>query len=226
MKNNGLYKNKYRIASTRLKYWDYANPGLYFITICTHNHNCDFGFINEAKINLNTQGVFAFNNWKKIRDKFENVILDEFVVMPNHVHGIIIITKNENDKIGRAAINHGSKNNTAIDGIGMDKKDAIKGEDATNGGDAINRVSSGRGGITGENNPMNTKHSVSKIIRWYKGRCTFEIRKNIDPGFKWQSRFYDHIIRNEKSYLKIKEYIRYNPNKWEDDRYYESRLYT
>jgi putative transposase len=72
---------------------------------------------------------------------------------------------------------------------------------------------------------MNSNHSISKIIRWYKGKCTYEIRKKYNPDFKWQSRFYDHIIRNEKSYQKIKEYIRYNPNQWEDDRYYESRLY-
>jgi REP-associated tyrosine transposase len=194
-----LFKNTFRVETTRLKYWDYSNPGLYFITICTNLHSCDFGEIRNAQMVLNEQGKTVGEIWKLIPTKFENVVLDEFIVMPNHVHGIIIITQ--------------------MDSVG--DKNAIGDADTGGGRDAINRVSTERGGITGEKNPMLSNHTLGKIIRWYKGRSTFEIHKNKNPGFKWQSRFYDHIIRNEKSYLKIKEYTRYNPNKWEDDRYYE-----
>ena len=64
--------------------------------------------------------------------------------------------------------------------------------------------------------PMN-KHSLGKIIRWFKGRTTFEIRKT-ESKFSWQSRFYDNIIRNEKSFCYIRKYIKENPMNWEEDR--------
>ncbi len=84
------------------------------------------------------------------------------------------------------------------------------------GRDAINRVSTTNGGITGEHNPMG-KNTLGEIIRWYKGRSTFEIRK-IYPDFQWQSRFYDHIIRTEESLYNIRNYIISNPGMWGKDR--------
>jgi putative transposase len=75
------------------------------------------------------------------------------------------------------------------------------------------------GGITGNNNPM-LHDNLSKIIRWYKGRTAFESRKiNID--FAWQSRFHDHIIRNEESFQTISEYITNNPSNWCKDQFYK-----
>jgi len=81
--------------------------------------------------------------------------------------------------------------------------------------DAINGVSTDSGGITRAHNPMLSENSLSKIIRWYKGRCTFEVNKIQNTiHFAWQPRFYDHIIRNEKLLQKIREYIHNNPLKW------------
>ena len=88
--------------------------------------------------------------------------------------------------------------------------------------DAINRASTGNrvstGGITGKYNPMG-KNSLGEIIRWYKGRCKFEINKQLNSvGFSWQSRFYDRVIRNGTELQKIREYIINNPKMWERDR--------
>jgi len=87
--------------------------------------------------------------------------------------------------------------------------------------DAINRVSTikNNGGITGAKNPM-LNQSISRIIRWYKGRCTFEINRDTKSVlFFWQPGFYDHIIRNTKELNKIKKYIKNNPKKWQNDKY-------
>lgn len=62
--------------------------------------------------------------------------------------------------------------------------------------------------------------SISTIIRWYKGRTSFEIRK-IQPDFGWQSRFHDHIIRSFDSYYRISEYIKNNPMHWDEDQFYQ-----
>jgi hypothetical protein len=87
--------------------------------------------------------------------------------------------------------------------------------------DAIHRVSTRgdgeRGGVTGLFNPMLSKNSLSKIIRWYKGRCTFEINQ-IYKGFGWQERFHDNIIRDEFALDRIRQYIINNPINWERDR--------
>ncbi len=84
-----LYRNKYRIDSTRLKGWDYSSPGYYFITICTKDRECFFGEIIKEKMYLSEIGEIAHRYWAEIPNHFNNVVLDEFVIMPNHVHGII-----------------------------------------------------------------------------------------------------------------------------------------
>lgn len=83
------FQNKYRIESTRLQYWDYSNPGLYFVTICTKNFVEWFGKIEDGEMELNEYGIVAEKCWVAIPEHFENVELDEFIIMPNHIHGIV-----------------------------------------------------------------------------------------------------------------------------------------
>jgi len=183
------YQNKYRIESTRLRNWDYGSNGAYFITICTKDREHYFGKIEDKQMKLSEIGKLAHQFWEEIPNHFPYVELGNFVVMPNHTHGILIINKN--------GINCG---------------------DTINNGfcrDAINRVPTKTGGITGNHNPM-FHENISRIIRWYKGRCSFEIRK-IHIGFEWQSRFHDHIIRNDISFNRIQNYIESNPENWRED---------
>ncbi len=97
------FKNKYRISSVRLATWDYSNSGLYFITIYTQNRINFLGEINE-EMYLNEIGKIAEQFWADIPNHFQNVELGEFIIMPNHVHGIIII--NESPVETRRALSH------------------------------------------------------------------------------------------------------------------------
>ena len=170
-----LYKNKYRIESTRLDVWDYSRYGYYFITICTKEKKCFFGNTNGDKILLNILGERIKEIWNQIPLQFPDVQLDEFIIMPNHIHGIVFINR-----------------------------------------DSINRVSTKKPFI--KNNPMYSELSLSKIIRWFKGRTTYEIHHTLQfSDFVWQPRYYEHIIRNEKSFQKILEYIHFNPLQWAVD---------
>ncbi|MFI3198342.1 MAG: hypothetical protein QX196_08485 [Methylococcaceae bacterium] len=209
------YKCKYRIPSARLKNWDYGSNAPYFVTICTDNKICFFGNVKEEKMYLSDLGQLANKYWLEIENKFPFVVLDHFVVMPNHVHGIINIDKPL--FTGRDAIYRVSNTADNPDAI---NPDAIN-PDAINP-DAINRVSTVRkiGGVTGNNNPM-LHENLSRFMNWYKGRCTFEMRK-INTKFSWQPRFHEHVIRNEEAYLKIAEYIQNNPLRWQEDKYYAS----
>lgn len=91
------FKGKYRIPSARLQTWDYGRNAFYFITICTKNREHYFGEIANGQMILSEIGLLANKYWNEIPEHFPFVILDAFVVMPNHVHGIIIIDKADND---------------------------------------------------------------------------------------------------------------------------------
>ena len=167
----------------RLPHYDYSSEGAYFVTICTKNREDYFGKIRGGIMGLNEVGLVAHQVWTELPSYFNEVILDEFIVMPNHIHAILFISCRH----------------------------------------AINRVPTGKanGGATGIYNPMG-KGTLGEIIRSFKARITFEIRKKSIADFSWQPRFYDHVIRNETELTRIRKYIRNNPLKWElkqDDDY-------
>ena len=195
-----LYRNKYRIPSARAPWWDYGWNGAYFITIYTRNRDHFFGEIADGIMQLSSVGALAHQHWHEIPDRFPYAQLDAWVVMPNHVHGILVIDKSDDShpRPRRDAINRVSTR------TGMGTGDMGK-----------------TGGITSHHNPM-LHDNVSRIIRWYKGRTTFESRK-INPDFGWQTRFYDHIIRDDTSWRNIRTYIANNPAHWKEDRFYLHR---
>jgi REP element-mobilizing transposase RayT len=180
------FKGIYRNESSRLPGWDYSSPGRYYVTICTGDRVEWFGHVVKKEMKRNDIGNIAFRMLIDIPNHHNNASLDEFMVMPNHIHVIIVLR----DRGG--------------DGV------------LQNGGDAINRVPApikSRGGITQRHNPMLSRESLSYAVRWFKGRTSFEIRKN-HPNFTWQSRFHDHIIRDRHALDRIRRYIIENPIKW------------
>jgi len=192
------FRNKYRVSSARLQNWDYGSNGAYFITICTKEMQHFFGEVVNKKMILNSAGVLAEEYWIEIVKQFPYVELGNFQIMPNHMHGILIIDKSVETRL-----------------IAYNLDDEIIGETRL-----IASVQQEReiGGFAGENNPM-LAENISRIIRWYKGRCAFEIRK-INKNFGWHSRFHDHIIRNSESFERIQNYIEENPSRWNEDKFY------
>ena len=87
----GLFKNKYRINSSRLNNWDYSIPWWYYVTICTKNMNFWFGEVKQGEMILSGAGKIVKEEWGRSKTIRENVDLDYYVIMPNHIHGIIII---------------------------------------------------------------------------------------------------------------------------------------
>ena len=87
----GGFKGKYRIESARLRNWDYGSNASYYITICTGGRECYFGKIENKMVKLSETGILADRFWSEIPDHFHYVKLDEYVIMPNHIHGIILI---------------------------------------------------------------------------------------------------------------------------------------
>ncbi len=99
-----LYQNKYRTESLRLRNWDYSNIGWYYVTICSKEKKCYFGSVVNGKMVLNKLGEIVQQEWFRIQAIRKGVELDEFVIMPNHIHGIIVI---KNDHIDNNVEAHG-----------------------------------------------------------------------------------------------------------------------
>lgn len=103
-----IYKSdKYHRQSKRLRGYDYSQVGAYFITICTHNKECAFGNIVNGEMRLNELGQVVEMEWLKTAKIRDNVELDEFVVMPNHIHGIVVITESYVGATGRSPLPNG-----------------------------------------------------------------------------------------------------------------------
>ncbi|MBP3337060.1 MAG: transposase [Clostridia bacterium] len=160
---------------TRLKGYDYSTPGAYFITVCTHNRKCLLskivGAIHESPENKLTQfGQIVKDIIEYLPQRF-NIEINKYVIMPNHIHFIIVI-----------------KNYTQR---------------------AIHE------------SPLQYHRSViSKVVGYLKMNASRQMHSTLAETKIWQRSFHDHIIRGEKDYRKIWEYIDTNVIKWEKDCFY------
>lgn len=179
------FRNKYTIKSARLRSYDYSQSGMYFVTICTKDRQEFFGSIIGGKMVLSDIGKIIQDELLKTPIIRFNVILDKWIIMPNHLHLIIEIV---NSMVSVETPRRG------VSTMGNDKNK--------------------RGGY----NPQWKPNSIGSIINQFKSICTKRIWKSGPHTFAWQSRFYDHIIRDEISLNKIREYIQINPKMWERDR--------
>ena len=95
MFDDGKFRDRYRIKTARLPQFNYGQNGYYFVTICTKNREEYFGQVIDDTVRLSDIGEIAHRCWMEIPIHFSCVNIDEFIVMPNHIHGILAITKNE-----------------------------------------------------------------------------------------------------------------------------------
>lgn len=196
---------KFQRRSIRLPQYDYSDYGYYFVTICTHQWKLLFGNIINGQMNLNQLGEIVRHEWINIPKYYNGqVLLDIFVVMPNHLHGIIIINPNPDihQNVGATlAVAHDvTKRVQIIQKVGK------------------NYQGKQRAGAS----PAPT---LGNIIGAYKSRCFktwrefCHTRRFSESYLKfWQRNYYEHIIRDENDYANIWQYIDYNPDKWQWDK--------
>jgi len=183
--------NIHHRRSIRLKGYDYAQAGLYFITICCQDRACLFGEIQNGEMVLNEYGTIARNEWIKTHEIRTNVELGEFVIMPNHIHGIIKIM----DIGGRGEL-HSPNNETPNNETPNDYKGEC-------------------------NSPLRgPSNTIGAIIRGYKSSVTKQLNLLNIGCVVWQRNYHEHIIRNEQSHQTISNYIINNPANWSEDKFY------
>ena len=190
-------KNDKNRRLIRLKNYDYSRAGAYFVTVCVNERRNLFGGIENGKMALSAAGEVARFTWNDLTRHNTNILLDEFVIMPNHMHGIIIIK----------------------DSVGAGSKPALVNINQTNVRikTMVGRDNNVRAGLE----PAPT-HGLPEIVRQFK---TFSAKRvnqtrKISRRSVWQRNYYEHIVRDDNDLSRIREYIVNNPEKWLEDEYY------
>jgi putative transposase len=189
------HTKKHHRRSIRLKNYDYSQSGLYFITICTQNRLYLFGEIVDEAMILNDAGKMIHDQWSILPNRFNSIDLHEFIVMPNHFHGIVELVSEKTvgaPLVGALAKHHKTGQPQGIAPTTYEINPTI-------------------GDIVGAFKSLTTNEYIAGVKQ-----------KSWQPFHQklWQRNYYEHIIRSEQSYLDIAEYIQNNPLKWPEDKYY------
>jgi len=189
-------REKHRV-SIRLRGYDYAQTGAYFVTICTHRRQCLFGEIHNGQMQVNEAGNMVQENWEALPGRFPFLVTDNFVIMPNHLHGIVCL-------------------------VGQEMMTAAAPSAAAPGEGELVREEK-----TGEEycHPQGTQSgTVGRVVQAFKSITTHQYTQGVkQSGWSpfearvWQRNYYEHIIRHEDALDSIRTYIVANPANWADD---------
>lgn len=230
----GKFKNKYRSESNRWQYWDYSEPGKYFLTICEINRNHIFGWVENNEMIFSEYGEIVKSEILNIPTYHKRIILDEWIVMPNHVHLLI--------ELGDYGFDNGMAN---------DMNDNDMGSDDMGAGDTVDEIHEfhlrefhlrefhlprpqrpqpqrpwwhiPNHIPTPDELKQYRKQRRKMIIPKIMGKMKMLTSKQINilrntPGRKnWQHDYHDHVIRDHPAYIRIKNYIINNPRNWDED---------
>lgn len=194
--------NIHHRRSIRLKDYDYSLKGLYFITICCQNRVCRFGNIVEGKMVLNDAGIMVDKWFYELENKFHDIKCHEMVIMPNHIHFIV---ENIGLTVGANLCVRPNNNIRPNENICPNQNEC---------------------GNLSEGEHIGSP--LREVVQWFKTMTTNEYIRGVKQlgwdvfdGKLWQRNYYEHIIRNETSYLRIVEYINNNPSNWKEDKMFE-----
>ena len=166
--------------STRLAGYDYSQPGAYFVTICTYNR--------ELFLEVEQVKQIVRSAWDGLPARFPHVMLDEFVMMPNHIHGIIVFWP--------------------FAGVSLGSGEGAASSAPTNG------PGSGDREVAASSAP-----TLGQVVRAFKSLSAIESNRSTNKPERqfWQRNYYDHIVRDEDEMNVIRQYIRDNPARWDQD---------
>lgn len=184
---------KHHRRSIRLKGYDYAQQGAYFITLCAHQRECLFGDIANGEMQTNQIGEIVVTGWTELAAHFRNIELDAFVIMPNHIHGIVVIVHNPARRGEALAFTTASdKPSASANALPLPM-------------------------------PHGTRpRSLNALVQNFKPITARHIHKIPTHAERpiWQRNYYEHIIRNDAALERIRAYIENNPANWQTDENY------
>lgn len=176
--------------SIRVKGYDYSSEGWYYVTLCAQNREFLFGDVEDGIMILNEFGKIVDKIWKKLPERYP-IEVDEYIIMPNHFHGVINIVGEEKGRKNKVGVIHESPQRKSP------QRD-------------LNDIKVRRKMILPKIVGYFKMNSAKKIN---------QMREKTGSSV-WQRDYYEHIIRDEKDLIRIRKYIINNPGKWQDDKYY------
>ena len=195
--------------SIRVHEHDYTKSGAYFITICTQNRACLFGYIMNGEMRLNDAGQMIQSVWGNIACKLSHAEMDQFIIMPNHIHGIIKLHSDEISCRGEPCVRPFARTHNIV------------------GEHTHNIVGKHTHNIVGKHKvrPYGTKpNSIGRIIQAFKSITTHQYVLGVaqlgwTPFIQkcWQRNYWERIIRNDIELQAVRQYIKSNPAKWPND---------
>ncbi|WP_299986450.1 transposase [uncultured Pontibacter sp.] len=205
----------------RMMGYNYSKEGLYFVTSCVHEQACVFGVVMDGEMQLNAYGRIAEKQWHWLSEQYPYTYVHAFVVMPNHVHAII--------EIEQAFVGTGrdlSAHTAKLSPHSTSPSAHFPGDSYTTNQSAQERLSmhdlDRSGNDSNRSRPVPTRvKSISELMGAYKTTTSKMIRLAGLQDFAWQRSFHDHIIRHEKAYQQIEQYIHNNPALWDNDVFYQ-----
>ncbi|MDR2140123.1 MAG: transposase [Tannerella sp.] len=219
--------------SIRLKGYDYSQAGMYFVTICVQNREYLFGKITDGEMTLNDAGKMIKKWCMELPHKFPDILLDTYIIMPNHFHVIIVnIGGGNGDDNDGNGDNGGDGDDNGDNGGDVGAHLCVRpceheSRGESRGGHESRGESQGEHESRGESQGEHAGSPLHRVVQWFKTMTTNEYIRGVktsgwQPFDKklWQRNYYEHIIRNEKSYQHISDYIINNPQKWREDKFY------
>jgi len=209
--NPTKFADKFKLKSSRLNNWDYSTPGYYFITICTLNHNNFFGKIIDNKIIYSKRGEIAKSELSKTFEIRKNIKLQEWIIMPNHLHILMEIkyqidniiethtVRLYNEKINSSILQAQDMNNIQNKNTDNNKRDAYNA--------SLQKIN------------IKSNQIIPKVMKLFKASVKSKCNHQ-NLWFSWQPRFHDQIIKDGKELLIVKEYIKNNIINWNKDKYF------
>lgn len=188
---------KHNRRTIRLKGYDYSQSGFYFITICCHGRELLFGDIKNGEMIWNDAGNITNECWLDIPNHFPNVVLHEFIVMPNHIHGIIEIKTKSVGAIYDTIVGANDGNDTIVGANDYSPLQCVGAENYLF--------------------PRSPSKTIGSIVRGFKIGVTKWMRQNTNVYDVWQRNYWEHIIRDDNDYERIAKYIVNNPQNWDQD---------
>ncbi len=175
--------------SLRYKGYDYASVGAYFVTVCVRYGRCLLGEVCDGEMIPNEAGRMVETCWHELANRFPTLALDEFQVMPNHVHGIVWLRP----PVGA------QQSAPVVDPAG-----------AASGAPTDVHDPTGNGLI---NSP-----TLGQVMRSFKSKSALAANQTLQrSGHFWLRNYWDRIIRDDRELDDIRAYIRTNPQRWQDD---------
>ncbi len=214
--------SKHHRRSCRLKGYDYSKKGLYFITNCCKNFDCLFGEVANGVMILNEAGEMISRSWLALTERYGNIKLHEFIVMPNHFHGIIEITA-----LSPLLIAPTVGSTLVVD------QSPITDQFINENKNCENMETGQPQGLPGQKNhqgfEIDRNITIGDVIAAFKSITTVEYIRGVKllkwkPFYKnvWQREYFDVIIRNDTILELISQYIADNPKKWRNDKFHSS----